>query len=133
MRYYHLGVVYNGLRWPNRHARIQEALRRCATDWMRYSDNDWIVYAASAEGIHIQVREAIRAGDGFLVLPVDITAPRQGLLPTWIWDWLDVDRSQPGWRDEVSAIIATLKPAPPPKPELSLGEWLAALNPPKID
>ena len=126
MRMYHVGFALR----PNKtkQDRIDAALNTIALDWMRYSSHAWIVYAGSADAIHIAVREAIDDGDQFLVLPIDMEAARQGLLSGWIWEWLNIDRSQPNWGYVRDQIRERLRPPPPLQPPLSLEEILKNYN-----
>lgn len=117
MRLYHVGFMFR----PSieKHDRITRALNTVSTDWMYYSSHCYIAYAESADRVHIAVREAIDPDDQFLVLPIDMTAPRQGLLSSWIWRWLDIDRTRPGWVDERNRIRDELRPPPPLPPSLA--------------
>jgi hypothetical protein len=127
---FHLGFRFE----PSqaKQGRIERALNGISIDWLRYSPYGWIVYAISADRIHIAVREAIDRGDQFLVLPLDTNSPPQGLVPGWVWDWLTIDRTLPNWQSKVSEIRASLV-APPPFPSQtsSLGDLLRALQAPK--
>lgn len=109
MRLYHVGFMFKKFS-PSKKERIDAAISRSSVDWLRYSHSTWIVFAENPDKVHIQVREAIDPDDNFLIVPIDMRAERQGLLPAWIWKWLDVDRTQPGWAVAVERIRETLEP-----------------------
>jgi hypothetical protein len=131
--YYHVGFAFDGGSTLEKRRKINDALTKFTADWMRYSNSCWIVYAESADKVHIAVREEIGDKDQFVVLPLDMSAHRQGLLSSWIWDWLNIDRTSPGWVEKVAAIRNALKPPPAPPPELPSGllPYLLSLTPPK--
>lgn len=131
MRMYHIGFLFRKKSLA-KSLRINNALNEVAQDWMRYSDSAWIAYAESADQLHIFIREAIEDKDQFLIIPVDMSAPRQGLLAPWIWKWLAVDRSQPNWRSLVDQIDYPPPPPPlPPPAQFSLEDLVKHLSPPK--
>jgi hypothetical protein len=68
--------------------------------------------------------------DQFLIVPIDMEDGRQGLLSGWIWQWLDVDRSRPDWRQVVAITLAPLKLPPPPPP---FGGLLGLLPPQALE
>lgn len=101
---------------------INAAFDKVALDWIRYSSQTWVAYAESSDRLHIFIREAIDPGDSFLIVPIDMEAHRQGLMPDWVWRWLDIDRSKPGWQTLVAQIRESLSPPPPPPPAPTLEE-----------
>jgi hypothetical protein len=131
---YHIGFAFTKSSFAKRE-RIDQAITNASADWVRYSSSAWIAYADNPETLHIHIREAIDNDDQFLVIPLDMSAARQGLLAPWIWEWLRVDRTQPNWRRVVDAIDYP-KPLPPlpVAPKVTLHDLFAHLNalqPPK--
>ncbi len=112
---------------PEKESAIDGILTTVGTDWVRYARFCWLVNAESADKIHVYLREQVGKDDFFLILPIDMAAYRQGLLPGWVWEWLAIDRSKANWPAEVGRVTAHLRPAPPPSLE-SLSEYLALLD-----
>ncbi len=142
MNYHHIGFSVPKMAERGRVVReVQKALGSVALDWVRYGNFSWITYSfASVDQIYIALREVVKTNEGFLVLPIDLqNAPRQGYLAPWLWEWLSVDRTRPGWMEEVDRIISTLTPPPPPpSPPPDYSAFIEALgrlslSPPKDD
>lgn len=88
-----------------------------APDWIRYSQNCWIVWTARpASDFFYAIKPLIGATDSFLITKLDLSE-RNGWQPQWVWDWMDKKR--------------TLGPPPPPAlPPPDLGGLMGLLNPP---
>jgi hypothetical protein len=130
VRLYHVAFWFQAS--VEKQQRIDAAMSSISIDWIRYSSHSWIVYAASADKVHIAVREAIDSKDQFLVMQIDPKAEKQGLLSQWVWNWLDIDRTRPGWIEERDRVLEVLRPLPPPPQQPSLAELLSQfqLGPP---
>jgi hypothetical protein len=65
-----------------------------AIDWMRYGSNCWIVYTNSTtDKWYYRLRDVMRANEMLFIVEIDVSSA-QGLLRTWMWRWLQFDRSE---------------------------------------
>jgi hypothetical protein len=63
-------------------------------DWCRYSSNCYIVFTTSSPDKWFRrLRGALRSGELLFIAEIDVESA-QGLLPMWIWEWLNFDRSE---------------------------------------
>jgi hypothetical protein len=65
-----------------------------ATDWARYSDNNWILYTNQSPKqwlSYIQSVPALPAGYAVLIAPIDISQ-KWGLHQKWFWNWIEKPR-----------------------------------------
>jgi hypothetical protein len=88
-KFIHIGFNFVG---PPDHDAIQKVLDK-ALDWVRYSDNCYIVWT-STEGStwYRRFKRLLKPDEHVLIVGIDIN-DRYGWLPTWIWDWIDKDRN----------------------------------------
>ncbi len=140
MMYYHIGFFFEKGPTAENILRAQDALNKVAFDWLRYGNNSWVICSnATADRIYIALREVVVGADQFLILPLDPSRQAQGYVSQWIWDWLRIDRSRPGWEAEKQKILDVLSPPPPPPSLASIfGGFGGALGhlglpPPKKD
>jgi hypothetical protein len=136
MNYYHIGFFFEGGASADKLTAVQDAFSTLTEDWVRYGSASWIIFSgATVDQVYIPLREVLQPKDQFLVLPVDLRSARQGYLSNWIWRWLEIDRTQPGWRQKKDAILSYLQPPPPPalSPHLraALEAAYKSLPPPK--
>lgn len=88
-RFVHIGFNFRG----EPPIDALEALFGNALDWLRYDPSCWILYTSTDLDTW---RDRIRkiTGDTFLMFEFDRTAYVSGYQPTWVWQWLQKDRSR---------------------------------------
>jgi hypothetical protein len=112
-RFLHISFTFNdGL------PKVQElepVFNYMAPDWLRYSQNCWIVWTARpASDFLYGLKPLIGASDSMLIVKLDMD-DRNGWQPKWVLDWMDRKRQ--------------LGPPPPPaNPPSDLGNMLTALG-----
>lgn len=92
-RFLHIGINY--LTPPNAET-VARALDFYAPDWLRYSQNNWIVWTDKSAQQLTDFLRAYLPNDQYLVLPIDHTQNVQGWMSQMVWDWLNRPRDS-GW------------------------------------
>lgn len=135
MNVFHVGFFFENLTTAgSKVGRINAAIGTVSLDWIRYGNFSWILFTySSADQVHIAIREAIDKNDQFLIVPINLNAPRQGLLAPWIWDYIKLDRTRAGWQAERDRLVDQNVPPPPPPPPQILplsgeGDYLGLLG-----
>lgn len=74
-------------------AKALEDVFEAAPDWMRYSDDNWIIYTKnSAKFWDDRLLESgvLPDGYGVLIAPIDVKSElRRGRMFDWQWEWLN--------------------------------------------
>jgi hypothetical protein len=104
-QYLHIGFIWRG---P---AKLKELtpIFDLAEDWIMYGGNNWIVYTSrSFLEWNGWIRAVLGPEDSVLILELTDPLIAVGLMPQWVWDWLNKERTIP----ESTAL--GLKPLLPP-------------------
>jgi hypothetical protein len=78
-----------------------------AGDWIRYSSHCWILWTdRSPQEVFTILKPYLSDHDHFLILGVNMTE-RNGLLPEWIWNWMNLRQQyQPNALTGVAGLTA---------------------------
>ena len=85
--------LHIGFNWSNppNIAGLETAFYQ-GIDWLRYSNNCWIVWTNSDANVwYERVRPYMVQQDSVFICRIDMRE-RQGYLPQWAWEWMNKPR-----------------------------------------
>ena len=90
--YLHIGFIWRG---PVKQDEIRPIFD-LAEDWIMYGGNNWIIYTDQAP---LQwcgwLRAVLGPDDSVLIVELNGTLLAGGVMPQWVWDWVNRDRNEP--------------------------------------
>lgn len=108
-RFLHIGIVYY-YEFSN-YKDLEIVFNFSGDDWVRYSGTNWIVWTdKSVQYWNDTVRTRLPPNSQLLIVKLD-TSERHGLLPKWIWEWLDRPRTGTAVPNALASLLSP--PAPP--------------------
>lgn len=109
-KFYHVGCNFAGL---PKTADVDGTLNKTiGADWLRYTQNCWIIWTAKNPGEILNVfAPHISLADSVFIAAMDMT-DRHGYLPPWCWQWIDskMGRVPP---PDLGSLLLAYKPPPP--------------------
>lgn len=92
--FFHVGFIWRG---PAKQVEIT-AIFDLAEDWISYGGNNWIIYTKRDYLTWCGwLRAVLGPDDSVLILELNNPLIGVGFMPQWVWDWINRDRTDPGW------------------------------------
>ena len=91
-RFIHISIGYSRL---NPSPQILEpTMAALSDDWARYNFNCWILWTNKSSIVCMQaIKELLAPEDQLLIHKMDLSEIPIGLLPQWLWDWINRQRN----------------------------------------
>jgi len=86
--------LHIGFKWenPTDSKKLKEILDK-AIDWIKYAPDCWILWTSSdPDKWWARLKPLLKEKDYVFICKLDINV-RQGLLPEYVWEWINKDRS----------------------------------------
>ncbi len=91
--FFHISFNFEGRKPPR--DEIESVLNK-SLDWVRYAPNCYLIYTKTInpETWYKRLRAVVNKDDSIFIVEANIDN-RQGWLPTYVWNWIDKDRTTP--------------------------------------
>jgi hypothetical protein len=90
--YFHVGFIWRG---PAKQKELTPIFN-LAEDWITYGGNNWIIYTKqSIFEWNGWLGAVLGPEDSILIIELPHHLIGVGLMPEWVWEWINKDRSEP--------------------------------------